>query len=68
MKMLLDMLKWPMDPNVGREDGFSALHAAASSKSKDCVSLLLEAKAKPTAIETWGLTPKKRHGNSVIYF
>lgn len=58
MKMLLDMLKWPMDPNVGREDGFSAIHAAASSKSKDCVSLLLEAKAKPTAVEErLGLTP-----------
>ena len=45
-----------MDPNIWSHDGFSALHVAASSdssKSKDCVSLLLEAKAEPTATETW---------------
>ena len=61
MKKLLEMLKWPMDPNTGSHDGFSALHVAASSdssSSKDCVSLLLEAKAEPTATETW-VKPKR---------
>lgn len=58
MKKLLEMLKWPMDPNIVSHDGFSPLHVAASSSSKDCVSLLLEAKAEPTATEDVnGLTP-----------
>jgi len=58
MKKLLEMLKWPMDPNTVRHGRFSALHVAASSKSKDCVLLLLEAKAEPTATEyVNGLTP-----------
>ena len=60
MKKLLEMLKWPMDPNIVSHDGFSPLHVAASSSSKDCVSLLLEAKAEPTATETW-VKPKRSH-------